>query len=127
MSAESGGERPTIDGAFLLMLQNHRRGEVLTDLATALREVTEAVELTGKVGAVSLIISVRPASKGGALVVEDEVKTKLPKAEGEGSIFFADDRHNLLREDPKQQTLSLRTVEGGAPKENQPLKRVEGQ
>jgi hypothetical protein len=113
-----------IDGAFLAMLQNHRRGGVLSDLAEAMREVTEAVQATGKGGVVILKMKIRPASKGGALVVEDEVKTTLPKESGEGSIFFADENHNLLREDPNQKTLPLRTVDGGKAEPEAPLKKV---
>src|SRR6185312_14852761 len=102
---QNNNEGPAIDGAFLAMMQNHRRGGALSDLAEAMREVTEAVTLTGKAGSFSLKVKVRPASKGGALVVEDEVKTTLPKTEAEGSIFFADEQSNLLREDPNQKTL----------------------
>lgn len=113
-----------IDGAFLSVLQQHRKGEVLSDLAEAMREVAGAVTLTGKAGTVMLKIKIRPASKGGALVVEDEVKTALPKTETQGSIFFADDKGNLLREDPNQTTLPLRTIEGGAEEKTVPLKKV---
>ncbi len=115
---------PAIDGAFLQMLQSHRRGETLSDLAEAMREVAGAVKMTGKAGTVMLKIKIRPASKGGALVVEDEVKTALPKAETQGSIFFADDKGNLLREDPNQTTLALRTIEGGKIEDTTPLKKV---
>lgn len=120
-SADAG---PAVDGAFLAMMQNHRRGESLSDLAAALREVTEAVRHTGKPGSVTLKVKIRPAAKGGAMVVEDEVKTTLPKSEIEGSIFFADDQGNLLREDPNQRTLPLRSIEGGAAENNEPLKKV---
>ena len=113
-----------VDGAFLSVLQNHRRGGTLTDLAEAMREVTEAALATGKAGAVILKFKVRAAAKSGALVVEDEIKTTLPKTEAEGSIFFADDRGNLLREDPNQKQLPLRTVDG-AKEETMPLKTAQ--
>lgn len=106
------------------MMQNHRRGEVLSDLAEAMREVTDAVIATGKGGVVTLKVKIHPASKGGALVVEDEVKTTLPKESGEGSIFFADDKGNLLRDDPNQKTLPLRSIEGGKQEPAAPLKQV---
>lgn len=120
-TAEAG---PAIDGAFLAMMQNHRRGETLSDLGEALREVTEAVKLTGKAGSFSLKVKIRPASKGGAMIVEDSVTTSLPKTEAEGSIFFADDEGNLLREDPNQKTLPLREIKGGLEEQQQPLKEV---
>lgn len=105
---------PAIDGAFLAMMQQHRKGASLTDLSDAIRQVTEAVQLTGRPGSVTFKVSIRPASKGGAMVVEDDISTKLPKSDKEGSIFFADDKHNLLREDPNQAVLPLRSIEGGA-------------
>lgn len=120
-TVESDG--PAIDGAFLNLLQNHRRGEVLSDLADAVREVTEAVRATGKGGKISFTLKIRQAAKSGAMVVEDEVKTTLPKSEAEGSIFFADDAGNLLREDPNQRQLPLRTVAGGQEPE-EPLKTL---
>jgi hypothetical protein len=120
-------QAPAIDGAFLAMIQNHRRGEALSDLAEAMREVTEAAQLTGKGAVLTLKIKVKPASKGGAMVVVDEIKMTLPKAEAEGSIFFADEAGNLLREDPNQKTLPLRSIEGGQAEITVPLKKVAGQ
>lgn len=124
MSDKNNGEAPAIDGAFLAMLQNHRRGEVLSDLAEGLRDVTDAVRETGKGGKLILEIKIRPAAKGGAMVVEDVVKTSLPKTEAEGSIFFADSDGNLLREDPNQKTLPLREIQGGAAEHTEPLRTV---
>lgn len=113
-----------IDGGFLATIQNHRRGEALNDWSDALRKVTEAVQTTGKGAKLTIVLAIRPASKGGALVLEDDFKTTLPKTESEGSIFFADSNGNLLREDPKQQKLPLRTIEGELPEETQPLRQV---
>lgn len=106
---------PAIDGAFVSLLQIHRHGEALTDAAEAMRLVTAAVRATNRPGSFTIKMVVRPASKGkaGALVVEDEIKTTLPKSDKEGSIFFADDKNNLRREDPNQMKLQLRTVDGG--------------
>lgn len=117
-------EDAPISGAFITTLQNHRRGEVLTDLADSLREVTETVQNTGKAAKLTLSLKIRPASKGGALVLEDEIKLTLPKTETEGSIFFADSNGNLLRENPKQQKLPLRTIEGDKPENEEPLRQV---
>jgi len=108
---------PAIDGAFLAMIQNHRHGEALSDLAAAMREVTLAVASTGESGAILFKLKIKRAAKGGALLVEDEIKTTIPKSETPGSIFFGDDKGNLLREDPNQQKLPLRAISGGAPSE----------
>jgi hypothetical protein len=106
---------PPIDGAFLAMLQQQRRGECMNDLADAVRKLTTAVQLTGRAGDLVLKLTLRPASKGAgnALVIEDDIRLKEPKPEQPGSIFFADEDGNLLREDPRQLNMELRTVDGG--------------
>lgn len=114
---------PDIDSAFLSLLQQHRGGEVLSDLAAAMREVTEAVQLAGKPGAIILTIAIQPATSSGAVIVADEIKVKLPKEEKITSIFFSDDAGNLLRNDPRQKELPLRTVKGGVVEE-EPLRRA---
>ena len=105
--------QPNIDSAFLSLLQLHRGGAVLTDLAEAMRVVTEAVQLAGKPGAITLTIAIQPAQRSGAVIVADEIKTKLPKEEKVTSIFFSDENGNLLRNDPRQKELPLRTIAGG--------------
>jgi len=122
MKEKANQEAPAIDGAFLSVLQNHRRGGALSDLAAAMREVTEAVLETGKGGAVTLKFKVLPAATSGAMIVEDEIKTTLPRTKPQGSVFFADHSGNLLREDPNQHQLPLRTVEAAQPEV--PLKHV---
>lgn len=118
--------QPNVDSAFLLLLQQHRHGEILSDLSESIRNVTQAVQDSGRGGSITLKIDIRPASKGraGALVVEDEIKEKLPTEDKTGSIFFADKNYNLIREDPNQTTLELRSVEGAATEPKQ-LKKAQ--
>lgn len=119
--------QPPIDGNFINFLQNHRRGEIISDLSSKVRELVDAVTRLGKGGTMMLKISVKPASKGGALVIEDEIKVAPPKEEVEGSIFFADKDGNLLREDPNQRMLPLKSIKGGVPEEEQQLRRAQEQ
>lgn len=118
--------QPNVDSAFLLLLQQHRHGEILSDLSESIRNVTQAVQDSGRGGSITLKIDIRPASKGraGALVVEDEIKEKLPTEDKTGSIFFADKNFNLIRDDPNQTTLELRSVEGAATEPKQ-LKKAQ--
>lgn len=112
--------QPTVDGAFLAVIQQHRRGGAMTDLSEELRKVNEAVQLTGRPGSVVLKLTVKPATQiGGAVVVEDEVTSKLPKTDRAGSIFFVDEDNNLRREDPKQMTMPLSAIPGGAAESKQ--------
>lgn len=116
-----------LDGAALRMLQNHRSGEVLSDLSEAIREIAQAVSLTGKPGSVTLKLILKPASRASnALVVEDEIRKTSPKTERHGSVFFTDKEFNLLRDNPAQLSMDLKVVEGGA-SESAPLKRAVNQ
>ena len=88
-------------------------GAAVQELSDALRKVVAAVRETGKSGAITLTLKVAPASKGNVdvLLVESQVKTKLPEPERGMTIFYATDNNLLVRNDPKQQMLPLRVVE----------------
>jgi hypothetical protein len=45
------------------------------------------------------------------LLIESQVKTKLPEPERGMTIFYATEDNKLVRNDPRQQTLPLRVVE----------------
>lgn len=105
---------PDVDSAFLTLLQHHRSGQVLSDLSAAMREATEAAQLQGRKAVIILKINIEPAAKSaGAVVVTDDVTLKLPVPEKRGSFFFADEAGNLLRDDPRQKELPLKTIAGG--------------
>jgi hypothetical protein len=107
---------PAIDAAFLQLLQQHRSGQVLSDLSAAMRQATEAAQLQGKPAGITLKIVIKPAGNGsGAVVVADQITTKLPVPAAATSFFFADEHGNLLRNDPRQKELPLRAITGGQP------------
>lgn len=104
---------PQVDRRFLNIIQQHKAGAAISDLSAALKQVTSAVQLTGKTGKVTLEMTVTPATKGdpGTLVFLTKVKAKAPETEAPGSIFYADEDFNLVREDPKQARLPLKELE----------------
>lgn len=104
---------PAIDRTFLNIATNHKNGVLISDVSAALKQVTAAVQMTGRPGKVALTMTLRPASKGaiGTLVFEAKVKSIVPESEAPGSIFYADADFNLVREDPSQTKLDLRVVE----------------
>lgn len=114
-------QSPPADRACLRVLEAHKGGFSLTELSVALKNVTASVQETGKAGTVTLTLSIKPASRGavGTLVLETKVKAKCPEAEAPASIFYADDDFNLVREDPKQIVMELRTV--AAPAQSAPV------
>jgi hypothetical protein len=92
-------------------------GATVAEFAAALHAVNAAVRDVGKGGEVTLTISVSPASKGNAdvVMVKSKVKAKLPEASRRQTVFYLDEDNQLVRNDPKQQTLPLRIVEMDQP------------
>lgn len=113
---------PNIDSAFLNTLQMMRGGAVISDLSEALRKVTTAVRAEAKPGVLTLTLTFKP-SGGGALNYVEEITTKLPKSAKQSTLAFVTEDGALQRNDPNQQELPLRTVQGGVT-EAMPLKTV---
>ena len=88
-------------------------GATVAEFAAALQAINAAVRETGKGGDVTLTISVTPASKGNSdvVMVKTKVRAKLPEASRRQTVFYLDDSNQLVRNDPKQQTLPLRVVD----------------
>jgi hypothetical protein len=99
-------------------------GAAVAELSDALAKVVAAVRETGKSGSILLTLKVAPASKVNSevLLVESQVKTKLPEPERGMTIFYATDNNLLVRNDPKQQILPLRVVEFDQPRELKEIK-----
>jgi len=94
-------------------------GATVAELSEALERVVAAVRLAGKSGSITLTLKVAPASKRSTdvLMVESQVRLKLPEPERGVSIFYATDDNRLVRNDPKQQQLPLRVVDIEQPKQ----------
>jgi hypothetical protein len=99
-------------------------GATLAEFAAALQSLNTTVREVGKAGEVTLTISVTPASKGNTdvVMVKSKVKAKLPESTRRQTVFYLDDANQLVRNDPKQQTLPLRIVDIEQP--NKELKEV---
>jgi hypothetical protein len=115
--------KPAMDRTFLNVLENHRQGDFVSDISAALKQCTAAVQLTGKGGCVTLKMNLKPATVGNAIVFEPMVKTTIPETKPAGSIFYADDDFNLVRDDPQQKKLDLREVQPS--KGSESLREVE--
>ena len=105
---------PAMDRTFLNVLEQHRQGDFVSDISAAIKQVTAAVQLTGKGGCVTLKMNMKPATYGNAIVFEPIVKTTIPETKPAGSIFYADEDFNLVREDPNQKKLPLSEDSAGS-------------
>lgn len=112
-----------IDPSFSNLLQQHRLGGCLDDLGQSLRDVTDAALLTGKAGMITLKLMVDP-TKSGAVEIYDDIVVKMPKAEKTGSLFFVGPDGILVRNNPNQLEMPLRSIEGGAPVDVESLRKV---
>lgn len=115
---------PAVDRAFINVINNHEGGQTISDISAALKNVMSAVALTGKGGAVSLTMVIKPASKGlgGALTFTPVIKSKVPTLEPSASIFYVDADCNPVRDDPRQAKLNLKVVESAPSAAHQELR-----
>jgi hypothetical protein len=92
--------------SFVDTLREVRAGSVLEDLDINLQRLVQAVQSTGGAGEIVLKISVKPM-KGSteAVVVKDDIKTKLPEIGSSGTVMFPSPEGNLSRQHPKQDDL----------------------
>jgi hypothetical protein len=99
-----------------------RYGTLVEDLTKQMNELTAKCAETGRAGALTLTLQLKPG-KGGQIEVFDDIKVKAPKEERGSSIFFVTPENNLTRDDPKQLSIEgLRTVD----METGELRRVAG-
>ena len=92
-------------------------GKIYDDLTTQLGEVVTGVLETGKVGELSLKLSIKPNGEGSVVVAAD-VKQKVPAPTVGTTLFFATSSGSLIRNDPRQTEMPLREVK----EEPRPLK-----
>ena len=98
-----------ISNAFTRMLQEFRQGSVLGELSEAMQNCVAAARETGKAASFKYEMKFEPS--GDAIVVTDKLDEKIPQPDRRGGIFFPDENNNLLRDNPAQRKLDLKTVE----------------
>lgn len=123
MKTESTEVENHIDPSFTNLLQQHRLGGCLDELGQALRDVTDAAQTTGNPGVITLKIMIDP-TKSAAIEIYDDIKVTMPKAEKVGSLFFVGENGALMRNNPNQLEMTLRSVEGGVTVEVENLRKV---
>lgn len=95
---------------FMDFLREHRNGATHDDLSDKLQELVAAVIEEGKAGTLTLTVKVKPLGKSDGLEVSAETKLAAPKPTPGVSIFFPTPENNLVRQDPRQQSLELREI-----------------
>jgi hypothetical protein len=116
-------DKPQITTPFAQTLAFLSRGSLDGELAEALAEVVKRVRETGKAGELTLKLKVSMLNQRDedAVKVTPAVSTKLPKLASFETVMFSTYDGDLLRNDPRQQSLDLKEV----PKpERGPLQQV---
>ncbi len=104
--------------SYMETLISVREGAAIVEASEKLTELIAAVRETGKAGALTITLKVRPASKGKTqvLMIEDDIKDSIPKYDREASMFYVSDDNLLSKSDPRQLPLEgLRVVEDKKP------------
>lgn len=108
---------PSAAVAFQNVLSGMKRGEVLSDLDEALKDIVQAVQATGKPGTITLKLKISPDGESNnqspLYKVEDDISIKKPRKGRGPSRFFGDEEGNLLRNDPKQTEMKFEEIAGG--------------
>jgi hypothetical protein len=93
----------------------HIGGGVFLDTASdKLAELVSAVDASGKTGRIDLAITVKKATRGGAMHITGKVKLTKPADEPMEALLFATPEGNLIADDPHQQKLDLKSVPGAS-------------
>jgi hypothetical protein len=102
---------PTEPGEFGTFLVTFNRGRTHDELTAKMAEVVAAVADTGKAGSLTLTIKVTPA-KGvdGMVLVEDDVKAKVPTLSRPAAMYYVADGGVLSENHPAQ--LGMFSVQG---------------
>lgn len=108
---------PTANHTFDRFIATHENGDLNHELSEALREMTATLSnhfqaYRGKPKA-TLKVSFDIVHVDGHLEVSAKVETKLPAAPRAKGIYYATDKNELTRRDPKQLTMPFRDVNGG--------------
>ncbi|MFA5170401.1 MAG: hypothetical protein WC426_02465 [Sulfuriferula sp.] len=91
----------------------HIGGGVFIDTASdKLADLVTAVDSSGKQGSINLIITVKKATRGGAMHITGKVKVIKPTEEAMEALLFATPEGSLVTEDPHQRSLELKSVPG---------------
>lgn len=95
---------------FMDFLREHRSGITHDILSDKLQELVAAVTAEEKGGKMVITIGVKPLGKSDGLEVSTAIDLKLPKETPGSAIFFPTPENNLVRQDPRQQSMELREI-----------------
>lgn len=103
--------------SFIDTLGELNRGDLVPELDDAITRLVAAVHTLGKKGTLTVKLTAEPANKvgGDTVFVSVSLAESLPKPARSATLFYADERGALNREDPRQMKLELQRAEQPPP------------
>lgn len=86
-------------------------GTLLDHASEQFAELVRSIDANGGTGKLLIELSVKKASRGGAMLVTGKTVQKKPADEPLEAMLFATPEGNLLADDPRQQKLDLKRVD----------------
>lgn len=86
-------------------------GEFINKASDMMNELVKAVDDSGKQGSITLKITVKKATKSGAMTVTGKSTLTKPLEDPMEVLLFATPEGNLTADNPNQQKLDLKKVE----------------
>jgi hypothetical protein len=103
-------ELDMIDGKpFSDVLGEIEGGQFLRDITAELRRVTNAVSETRKPGSLKLAFKITPTGRA-SVEIDAKFDAAIPEHDRPATVFFVTPEGTLMRNDPAQPQLPLRTV-----------------
>ncbi|MFP3564736.1 hypothetical protein [Paraburkholderia sp. SIMBA_030] len=86
-------------------------GMLLDHAGEQFAELVRAIDANGGTGKLTIELTVKKASRGGAMLVTGKSTSKKPADEPMEAMLFATPEGNLVADDPRQAKLDLKRVE----------------
>lgn len=99
---------------FADVLRDLAGGKTYEEAGSELANVVQAVMETGKVGSLTLTLKIKPNGEH-SVIMTDSITARVPQGNRGETLFYATSGGSLVREDPRQEKLPLRQVEGTRP------------
>lgn len=96
--------------AFTDVLRDLNEGKFADECTEALQEVVSSAMSTGKGGALSITLKIKPGKGGNVMQIEHGINVKSPEFERPTDYMFATTNGDLVRESPNQPRLPFREV-----------------
>lgn len=86
-------------------------GVLLDRTSDQFADLVRTIDASGGSGTLTLTLTVKKASRGGAMLVTGKCATKKPADDPLEAMLYATPEGNLVADDPRQEKLDLKSVE----------------